>query len=112
MKTTECLNIKILKKVDPLEANKESELSCLPKNMYSKNVFSHFMRGGAMVLGKRPVPGRPIIWLTVGQGPTALAVGPNGGRLDIFLSSVSSLFFLPLFGRRSDIDCNTVSKGR
>ena len=100
MKTTECLNIKILKKVDPLEANKESELSCLPQNMYSKNVFSHFIKCV-----------RPIIWITVGQGPTALAVGPGGGRLDIFLSSVSSLFFLPLFGRRSDIDCNTVSKG-
>ena len=28
--------------------------------------------GGAMVLGKLPVPGRPTIWITVGQGPTAL----------------------------------------
>ena len=25
-----------------------------------------------MVLGKLPVPGRPTIWTTVGQGPTAL----------------------------------------
>ena len=24
--------------------------------------------GGAMVLGKLPVPGRPTIWITVGQG--------------------------------------------
>ena len=23
-----------------------------------------------MVLGKLPVPGRPTIWITVGQGPT------------------------------------------
>ena len=37
-----------------------------------------------MVLGKLPVPGRPIIWITVGQGLTALAVGPCGGCLDIF----------------------------
>ena len=37
-----------------------------------------------MVLGKRPVPGRPTIWSTVGQGPTALAVGAGGGCLDIF----------------------------
>ena len=37
-----------------------------------------------MVLGKLPVPGRPIIWITVGQGPTALAVGSGGGCLDIF----------------------------
>ena len=37
-----------------------------------------------MVLGKLAVPGRPTIWITVGQGPTALAVGAGGGCLDIF----------------------------
>ena len=37
-----------------------------------------------MVLGKLPVPGRPTIWIAVGQGPTALAVGAGGGCLDIF----------------------------
>ena len=37
-----------------------------------------------MVLGKLTVPGRPTIWMTVGQGPTALAVGAGGGCLDIF----------------------------
>ena len=37
-----------------------------------------------MVLSKLPVPGRPTIWITVGQGPTALAVGVGGGCLDIF----------------------------
>ena len=37
-----------------------------------------------MVLGKLPVPGRPTIWMTVGQGPTALAAGAGGGCLDIF----------------------------
>ena len=36
-----------------------------------------------MLLGKLPVPGRPTIWITVGQGPTALAVGAGGGCLDI-----------------------------
>ena len=36
-----------------------------------------------MVLGKLPVPGRPTIWITVGQGPTALAEAV-GGCLDIF----------------------------
>ena len=41
--------------------------------------------GGAMVLGKLPVPGRPTIWITVGQGPTALTVGAGGGCLDIFI---------------------------
>ena len=38
-----------------------------------------------MVLGNLPVPGRPTIWITVGQGPTALAVGAGGGCLDIFI---------------------------
>ena len=37
-----------------------------------------------MVLGKLQVPGRPAIWITVGQGPTALTIGAGGGCLDIF----------------------------
>ena len=37
-----------------------------------------------MVLGKLPVPGRPTIWMIVGQRPIALAVGAGGGCLDIF----------------------------
>ena len=37
-----------------------------------------------MVLGKLPVPGRSTIWMIVGQGPFALAVGAGGGSLDIF----------------------------
>ena len=49
------------------------------------------------MLGKLPVPGRPTIWITVGQGSTALAVDTGGGCLDILL-------FLPFFGRRPDID--------
>ena len=36
------------------------------------------------MLGKLPVPGRPTILITVGQGPTALAVCAGGGCLDIF----------------------------
>ena len=40
--------------------------------------------GGAMVLGNLPVPGRPTIWMIVGQGPIALAIGAGGGCLDIF----------------------------
>ena len=42
-----------------------------------------------MVLGKLPVPGRPTLWMIVGQGPIALAVGAGGGCLDIF-----TLFYL------------------
>ena len=37
-----------------------------------------------MVLGKPPVPERPTIWMIVGQGPIALAVGAGGGCLDVF----------------------------
>ena len=40
--------------------------------------------GGAMVLGKLPVLGRPKIWMILGQGPIAHAVGAGGGCLDIF----------------------------
>ena len=60
--------------------------------------------GGAMVLGKLPVPGRPTTLITVGQGPTALAVG--AGEIFFFFYILTFYFFpfLPLFGRRPDID--------
>ena len=48
--------------------------------------------GGATVLGKLPVLGRPAIWNIVGQGPTALAVCAGGCCLDIFFSRLSFLF--------------------
>ena len=50
--------------------------------------------GGVMVLGKLPLPGRPAIWIIIGQGPIAV-----GGCLDI-----SFPLILPLSGRRPDID--------
>ena len=37
-----------------------------------------------MVLCKFPVPGLLTIWIIVGQGPIALAVGVGGGCSDIF----------------------------
>ena len=37
-----------------------------------------------MALGELPVPGRPTILITVGQGLIALAIGAGGGGLDIF----------------------------
>ena len=37
-----------------------------------------------MVLGILPVPGHPTIWMIVGQGPNALAVGASRGCLYIF----------------------------
>ena len=60
-----------------------------------------------MVLGKLPVPGRPTFWMIVGQEPIALAVdaGVGGGVVWTFsLSTILSLLFLPLSGRRPDID--------
>ena len=51
-----------------------------------------------MVLGKLPVPGRPTIWMIVGQGSIVLAVGAGGGCLDVFtllypFSPLSSSFW-------------------
>ena len=56
-----------------------------------------------MVLGKLPVSGRPTIWMIVGQGPIALAVGAGGVVWTFSLSSIFSLLCLPLSGRRPDI---------
>ena len=50
-----------------------------------------------MVLGKLLVPGHPTIWMSVGQGPTALAVSAGGVCLDVFtLVYPFSSFSLPL----------------
>ena len=57
-----------------------------------------------MVLGELPVPGRPTILYISRVRPAALAGGAGGCCLDITLSSIIILFFLPLSGRRPDID--------
>ena len=50
-----------------------------------------------MVLGKLPVPERVLlIWITVGQGPTTLAVGAGGGLFGHFFSRLSFLFSVSL----------------
>ena len=75
-----------------------------------------------MVLGKLPVPGRPTILITVGQGPIALAVGAGGVVWTFLLSSIlSSLspslwetaryrlkycFKVPLNPKQPTNDCN------
>ena len=69
-----------------------------------KQSYFRTKRGGAKVLGKLPVPGRPTILMLVGQRPIALAEGAVGVVWTFFLSSIISLFFLPLSGRRPDID--------
>ena len=60
--------------------------------------------GGATVLSRLPVPGRPTIWMIVGHGPIALAVGAGGVVWTFLFSSILSLLFLPLSGRRPNID--------
>ena len=47
------------------------------------------------MLGKLSVPGVLLIWIIVGQGPTALAVSVDGGCSDISFS---------FSGKRPDID--------
>ena len=60
--------------------------------------------GGRVVLGKLPVPGRPTN-LDKSRARAYCACSRCGwGCLDIFLSSVISVFFLPLSGRRPDTD--------
>ena len=45
-----------------------------------------------------------LIWMIVGQGSTVLAVGAGGDGSDIFSLLYHFSFFLPLSGRRPDID--------
>ena len=62
----------------------QGEIIQKPKMQELSSLFMGGWSGGAMMLGKLPVPGRPTILITVGQGPIALAVGAGGGGLDIF----------------------------
>ena len=48
------------------------------------------------MLGKLPVPGRPTIWINVGQGPIALAEGAGGGWFGHFFPHLSFLSSLSL----------------
>ena len=57
----------------------------------SPSLWERRWSGGAMVLGKLTVPGRPTILITVGQGPIALAVGADGVVWTFLLSSILSL---------------------
>ena len=50
-----------------------------------------------MVLGNLPVPGRHKIRITVGQGPTALAVDAGGVVWTFLLSSILSPLFPSLW---------------
>ena len=43
------------------------------------------------------VPGVLLIWIIVGQEFIALAIGTGVGWFDVFLPSIFSVFFLPLW---------------
>ena len=58
-------------------------------------IFLFALVGGRVV--RRSCPGRPTIWMTIGQGPTALAVGAGEDScLEIFTLSLSFLSFSSL----------------
>ena len=66
--------------LDPTESVDRS----VPSPLLASLIQSEGVVGWCDVLGKLPVPGRPTILITVGQGPSVLAVGAGGGCLDIF----------------------------
>ena len=58
-----------------------------------------------MVLGKLPVPGRPTTLDESRARAYCACIRCGWGLFGLFfLSSIISLFFLPLSGRRPDID--------
>ena len=69
---------------DPITQMIKHQLPCTVNLKSYQVLLKTGWSGGAVVLGKLPVPGRTTVWITVGQGPTALAVGAGGGCLDIF----------------------------
>ena len=53
------------------------------------DAWAHEKTRNLMVLGNLPVPGRPTIWMIVGQGPIALTKGAGG-----FFSYIFTLLYL------------------
>ena len=67
--------------------------------IYSMAIFPLNRRGGRVVRWcwvNFQCRGVLLIWIRVGQGPTALAVGAGGGCLDVFYSHLSFLFSFSL----------------
>ena len=60
--------------------------------------------GGAKVLSKLSVPGRPTYLDNGRTRAIVLAVGVGGGRLDNFFSRLSLLFSFSPSGRRLDTE--------
>ena len=64
------------------------------------------------MLGKLPVPDVLLIWIILGQGPTALAVGASGGCLDIFTLVCYFSFLSPSLWETARYRLKYFSKGR
>ena len=90
--------------IETLHSKHGKKVLILRQRNLSKHRLLRFQCLSIMVLGKLPVPGRPTIWIIGGQGPIALAIGAGGGCLDFFSLVYHFSFFLPLSGRRPDID--------
>ena len=78
---------------------------------------SEWMEGGVRVMRwcwvNFQCRGVLLIWIRVGQGPTALAVGAGGGCLDVFSLVYHFSFLSPSLGETARYRRKyTVSKGR
>ena len=51
-----------------------------------------------------------LIWIIVGHGPTELAIGGDGRRLDIFSHAYQTSLFSPCLKEKFDTDGNTILK--
>ena len=96
--------IGVPKNTDKLTTVKFLLLLSILSNLVKLFILEKGWSGGAMVLGKLPVPGRPTIWISVGQGPTALVVGAGGFFLDIFTLIYPFSPLSPSLWGRPDID--------
>ena len=76
----------------------KGQLTALPElQNYQPHQSCGGWSGGAIVLDRRPVPGRPTIWMIVGQGRIALGVGKGGVLVGHFYSPLSFLSSFSLF---------------
>ena len=87
------------------------EDTCFVKKVDHSNLVG--VDGLCNVLGKLPLPGCPAdLDKSKAMACCACSRCSWGVVWTFFLSSIISHFFLPLSGRRPDIDDNIVSKGR
>ena len=81
-------------------------LSCIPFDFQKRTSYKATGGGRVVQWSWENFQGRGVllVWIRVGQGPIALAVGAGGGCLDIFTLIYPFPFLSLIFGRRPDID--------